>query len=107
MPDLVSNLADIIVPATVALAISLGASLIVAFRAGPAQEAYVRALQGRLAVVEQERDDATIEIPKLEARIVALEARVHELQEGVTERDREIARLYRRLDADERRMPTP
>lgn len=100
-----TDLTGILVPVVVATLLSVSGAFVVARYSGPAQSAYIAALQGRLSVVEQERDDAALVIPKLEARIRALEDRVHELQEGTAERDREIARLYRRLDADEARLP--
>lgn len=95
------SLEQVIVPVVVAVILSIGSSIAISRYSGPAQNAYIAALQGRLNVVSQERDEAMSEIPKLEARIRSLESRVHELQKGVTDRDREIAALYRRLDSDE------
>jgi len=101
-----TDLWGLIVPIIVSVTLSLAAAAVISrSAASPAQAAYISALQGRLLVVEAARDDAELRIPKLEARIGALEERVHELQSAITEKDRELAGLYRRLDADERRLP--
>ena len=100
-----SDLAPILLPIIVSVALSVTGALIVARYAGPAQEAYVQALKGRLAVVEEERDDAALRIPELETRIKALEEEVGRLRSDLSAaRDREF-QLLRRLEADERRMP--
>jgi chromosome segregation ATPase len=99
------DLTPILVPIVVSVVLSIGGAFVVARYSGPAQSAYIQALQGRLAVVEQERDDAELAIPKLEARIDALETHVSELQRTIHERDKELLSLYRRLEADERRLP--
>lgn len=100
------DLSPIIIPVLVSVVLSVaGAAVVSRSAASPAQAAYIQALQGRLAVVEQERDDAELTIPKLEARIATLEAQVAELKEMLHEKDGELSRLYRRLDADERRLP--
>ena len=101
------DLGPIIIPVLVSVILSVaGAAVVSRSAASPAQTAYIQALQGRLAVVEEERDDAQIAIPKLEARIAALEAQVGELKDMLHEKDAELNRLYRRLDADERRLPS-
>jgi predicted nucleic acid-binding Zn-ribbon protein len=100
-----SDLTPIVIPVVVSVILSLTAAFAVARYSGPAQEAYVKALTGRLQVVERERDDAEMAIPKLEARIEALEKHVHELQQQLAERDRELVILYQRLSADEKRIP--
>ena len=101
-----TDLWGIVVPIVVSVILSLAAAFIVSrSAASPAQAAYIQALQGRLTVVEDERDDAQLRLPKLEARIAALEAQVNELKSALHEKDAELARLYRRLDADERRLP--
>lgn len=101
-----TDLWGIVLPVLIAVVLSVaGAAAVSRSAASPAQTAYIQALQGRLAVVEQERDDAESAIPQLEARIAALENNVQQLKQELAERDREIARLYRRLEADERRLP--
>ena len=100
-----NDLTGILVPVVVATLLSVSGAFVVARYSGPAQQAYVQALQGRLAVVEKERDDASEAIPRLEARIHELEQAVEKLEHLVGKRDREIADLYRRLDEDERRFP--
>jgi septal ring factor EnvC (AmiA/AmiB activator) len=99
-----TDLTGILVPVVVATLLSVSGAFVVARYSGPAQQAYITALTGRLAVVEQERDDAEESIPKLEARIAALETKVAQLVAENVEKDREIAMLYRRLDADEKRL---
>ena len=99
-----TDLTGILVPVVVATMLSVSGAFVVARYSGPAQQAYIQALQGRLAVVEQERDDAEQRIPQLEARIEALETKVAQLVAENVEKDREIAMLYRRLDADEKRL---
>jgi hypothetical protein len=101
----VTDLSPILVPILVSVVLSVSGAFVVARYAGPAQGAYVAAIQGRMQVLEDERDDAVERIPRLEARIVALEERVHDLTNELRDRDQEIARLYRRLDADEQRLP--
>jgi len=102
-----TDLGGVLVPVVVATLLSVSGAFVVARYSGPAQQAYIQALQGRLAVVEQERDDAALVIPRLEARIHELEQAVEKLEHLVGKRDREIADLYRRLDEDERRLPRP
>jgi tetrahydromethanopterin S-methyltransferase subunit G len=99
-----TDLTGILVPVVVATLLSVSGAFVVARYSGPAQQAYIAALQGRLSVVEQERDDAEERIPKLEARITVLETQVAQLIGQNIEKDREIAMLYRRLDADEKRL---
>lgn len=99
------DLWPIVIPIIVSVVLSMSAALAIARYSGPAQEAYVKALTGRLAVVERERDDAELAIPKLEARIEALEQQVVALQKELQERDREIIHLYQRLSDDEKRLP--
>jgi len=99
------DLTPIIIPVLVSVVLSIGGALVVARYSGPAQTAYIAALQGRLSVVEEERDDAQMTIPRLEARIATLEERVRELQANLAVKEREINRLYQRLERDERRLP--
>jgi uncharacterized protein YceH (UPF0502 family) len=99
-----TDLSPIVLPVVVSVILSLTGAFVVARYSGPAQSAYIAALEGRLHVIAGERDDGMARMSKLEARIVQLEAEVHALQAANDEKDREIAALYRRLDADERRM---
>ena len=99
-----TDLTGILVPVVVATLLSVSGAFVVARYSGPAQQAYITALTGRLAVVEQERDDAEESIPTLEARVAVLETKVAQLVAENVEKDREIAMLYRRLDADEKRL---
>jgi septal ring factor EnvC (AmiA/AmiB activator) len=98
------DLSAIIVPIVVSVILSVSGALVVSKRTGTAQEAYVKALEGRLKVVTDERSEAWAHIPKLEARILALEEQVEALTRQGIAKDRELARLYRRLDADELRL---
>lgn len=100
MPDLWG----IIAPIVVSVIISLVGAFMITRYAGPAQAAYVSALEGRLKVVMGERDDALKEIPILRARIVQLEAEVVQLKQAGLAKDAEVVDLYRRLDADEKRI---
>jgi septal ring factor EnvC (AmiA/AmiB activator) len=99
-----TDLTGILVPVIVAVVLSVSASLVTSRMAGPAQQAYIAALEARMKVVSADRDDAVSRISKLEARIVQLEAEVAALQREGVVKDHEIAKLYRRLDADERRL---
>lgn len=100
-----NDLWGIVVPVLVAVIVSVSGAFIVSrSAASPAQMAYVQAVQSRLKVVEDERDEAQLAIPKLEARIAHLETRVRELESTVHERELELVRLYRRLDADEAKI---
>lgn len=99
-----ADLSPIIVPIVVSVILSVSGALVVARFTGPAQAAYVAALEGRLKVVTDERSEAWARIPKLEARIQALEEQVEQLTRQGIEKDRELTRLYRRLDADEQRL---
>ena len=94
-----SDLSSVIIPVAVAVILSVGASLGVSRFSGPAMSA----VQTRLAVVTQERDDALARIARFEARIAQLEGHVAELQAAAITKDREIAALYRRIDDAERR----
>ena len=91
-------------PIFISVAISLGGALVISRYAGPAQQAYLLAVEKRLALVTSERDEAEREVPLLAARIAELEREVDDLKRGTLSKDREIADLYRRLDADERRL---
>jgi hypothetical protein len=100
----VSDLSGVIVPVVVAVILSVTGSFVISRLSGPAQAAYIAALEGRLRVVQSDRDESLARIAKLEARIALLEAQVETLQHEAIAKDRELARLYRRLDADERRI---
>jgi chromosome segregation ATPase len=100
MTELLGTLGPILISVTVSL---MGAWAISRY-AGPAQAAYVTALERRMAIVTAERDEAEKEIPALNARIATLEQEVADLQRKTVDKDREIADLYRRLDADERKI---
>lgn len=99
-----TDLSGVIVPVVVAGLLAISTAFVVSRYSGPAQTAYIAALQGRLSVVEAERNEAFSRIAKLEARIVALESQVEALTAAGIQKDRELARLYRRLDADEARL---
>jgi septal ring factor EnvC (AmiA/AmiB activator) len=99
-----TDLWGIIVPIVIAVVLSVSASLVTARMAGPAQQAYISALEARMRVVSADRDDAMSRIAKMEARIVQLESQVDTLEREAIAKDHEIAKLYRRLDADERRL---
>jgi cell division protein FtsB len=100
----VPDLWGIVAPIVVSVIISLVGAFFIARYAGPAQAAYVQALEGRLKVVTGERDDALREIPVLRARVVQLEAEVAQLKHDGIAKDAEVIDLYRRLDLDERRL---
>jgi hypothetical protein len=100
-----TDLTGILVPVVVATLLSVSGAFVVARYSGPAQQAYVQALSGRLAIVTEELAEKESVIPKLESRIHELEKAVEQLEHLVGKRDREIADLYRRLDEDERRLP--
>jgi len=91
-------------PILISVAISLGGALVISRYAGPAQAAYVAALEKRLAIVTAERDELDDDAGGLRGRISELERQVEELRTLGNAKDREIADLYRRLDADERRL---
>lgn len=93
-----------IAPILISVAISLGGALVISRYAGPAQAAYVEALEKRLSIVTSERDELDEDAGGLRARIADLEREVAELKTAGGAKDREIAELYRRLDADERRL---
>ena len=64
-----ADLTPIIVPIIVSVILSISGAFVVSKYTGPAQQAYVAALEGRLKVVTDERGEAWERIPKLEARI--------------------------------------
>lgn len=99
-----SEILGAIGPVAVSVLISLAGALVIARYAGPAQAAYVLALEKRLTLVSAERDELDEDAGGLRARIAELEREVGELKAAGSAKDREIAELYRRLDADERRM---
>ena len=94
-----SDLSSVIMRVAVEVILSVGCSLGVSRFSGPAMSA----VQTRLVVVTQERDDALARIARFEARIAQLEGHVAELQAAAITKDREIAALYRRIDDAERR----
>jgi hypothetical protein len=102
-----TDLSPIVLPVVVSVILSLTGAFVVARYSGPAQSAYIAALEGRLRVIAGERDDGMARMSKLEIRIVHLEAEVAALKAANDEKDREIAALYRRLDDSERRMDIP
>lgn len=91
-------------PILISVAISLGGAVVISRYAGPAQAAYVSALEKRLSIVTSERDELDDDAGGLRARIAELEREVAELKSASGAKDREIADLYRRIDADERRI---
>lgn len=99
-----TDLWGIIIPIVVSVILSATTALVISRYAGPAQAAYVDALEGRLKVVTGERDDALRELPILRKRVADLESEVHDLKAASSEKDREIADLYRRIDLDDRRL---
>lgn len=99
-----TDLTAILIPVVVATVLSVSGAFAISKFSSPAQQAYVAALEGRLRVVSEAKDDAEERIPKLEARIAVLETQVAQLVAQNVEKDREIAMLYRRLDADEKRL---
>jgi chromosome segregation ATPase len=84
----------ILAPILISVILSVTGAFVVARTAGPAQAAYVSALEGRMKVLTQERDDAMGRIPVLEAEVRRLKVEVSELKES--ER-----KLLLRLDAAE------
>lgn len=99
-----SDLSPVVIPVIAAVILSVSGSWVVSRFSSPAQTAYVAALEGRLNLVTKDKDEAWSRVTKLEARILVLEQQVQELRDVAGEKDREIARLYRRLDADEKRL---
>lgn len=91
-------------PIAISVTISLGGALVISRYAGPAQQAYLLAVEKRLTLVTNERDEAQSGIPHLRTRIEELEREVDDLKRLTATKDREIADLYRRLDMDERRL---
>ena len=99
-----NELAGALGPVLVSVAISLGGALVISRYAGPAQAAYVVALEKRLALVTRERDDLDEDAGGLRSRIAELEREVAELKTAGSAKDREIAELYRRVEADRARL---
>jgi TolA-binding protein len=100
----VNDLTPILLPVIVAVILSVSGAFVVSRFSSPAQSAYVAALEGRMKVLQGERDDATARLPHHEQRIAQLEAKVAELEVTNRRQAQELLELYRRLDADERRM---
>ena len=94
----VADLLGMLAPILISVAISLGGALVISRYAGPAQAAYVTALEKRLEIVTAERDDLDDDAGGLRARIAELEREVAVLKEAGNAKDREIAELYRRVD---------
>lgn len=94
----VADLLGMLAPILISVAISLGGALVISRYAGPAQAAYVTALEKRLEIVTAERDDLDDDAGGLRARIAELEREVVVLKEAGNAKDREIAELYRRVD---------
>ena len=102
----IADLSPIVIPVVVSVILSLSGAFVVARYSGPAQSAYIAALEGRLRVTSSERDDAAKRVPLLEERIAELERQVGDLQREGREKDREITDLYRRLDdSPSKRVP--
>jgi len=100
----VSDVLVAVGPILISVVIAWGGAFVISRYAGPAQAAYLLAVEKRLTLVTSERDEAEREIPRLTERIADLEREVDHLKRLTSTKDREIADLYRRLDADERRL---
>jgi predicted nuclease with TOPRIM domain len=97
------DLTPILVPIIVSAIITIAAALVVRRYAGPAQDAYVKALVGRNTLLAQEREDYVKKVDGLTEEVKSLRKEVADLKEEVATLTRENYRLLQRLDEKDQR----
>jgi chromosome segregation ATPase len=93
----------IIAPVVTATLVAVGGALAVRKYAGPAQTAYTSAIEGRVTLLMQERDDCKAELDRHAAEIDLLRRSVSDLERQVRELTSEALELRRA--AQENRRP--
>jgi predicted RNase H-like nuclease (RuvC/YqgF family) len=97
------DLTPIIIPIVVSAVITVGGAFVVRRYAGPAQDAYVKALVGRNTLLAQEREDYVKKVADLTEEVKELREEVASLKAEVSRLTRENYRLLQRLDEKDQR----
>jgi chromosome segregation ATPase len=92
----------ILAPVVTATLVAVGGALAVRKYAGPAQTAYTSAIEGRVKVLMQERDECKAQLEKHAAEIEALRRSVSELERQVRELTSEALELRRAAQGSRR-----
>jgi len=84
------DLWPLLLPVLLAAIISIATAWAVRKYAGPAQAAYVAALEGRIKVLQADREDLSKEVAEIEADMATLKVRVAALQDKVIDLERQV-----------------
>lgn|SRR5574343_469842 len=94
---MISDLWGIVAPVTISVVIMAGGAWAVRRYAGPAQAAYNVAMEGRLKMLQAEREEDDRKIAHLEREVEELRAKVSDLEREVRELMAENLELRRRI----------
>lgn len=89
----------IVVPVLVSVIVMAGGAFAVRRYAGPAQAAYVSAVEGRLGILMRERDECKASLALMRAEIDALHAKITDLDRQIRELTTENLDMRRRIAA--------
>lgn len=92
-----ADLAGVVVPVLVSVVVMAGGAFAVRRYAGPAQAAYVSAIEGRLDILMRERDDCKNSMDRMRVEIEALHVKITDLDRQVRELTAENLEMRRRI----------
>jgi uncharacterized protein YlxW (UPF0749 family) len=84
------DLWPLLIPVSLAAVTSVATAWVVRRYAGPAQSAYVVALEGRVKILQSEREDLSKEVAAIEKDMEVLRVRIKVLQDKVLELERQV-----------------
>lgn len=90
LPD---SLAGVIVPVVAATIILVGGAWVVRQYAGPAQQAYTAAIEGRMKVLSTERDEMADSLRRLEDEVAVMRRTIEDLEATVARLERRVHEL--------------
>lgn len=100
------DLAGIVAPVVVSTLVLVVGGLLVRRYAGPvmqaqaqAQAAYNAALEGRVRVLQAERDEMRLAVDRLHDEVNEMQAKIADLERQVRDLERENIELHRRLES--------
>jgi chromosome segregation ATPase len=87
------DLWGVLIPVIASTVILVGGSWVVRRYAGPAQSAYVSAVEGRMKILAAERDEMVASLKRLTDEANELRASVRELEQNVRVLERQVREL--------------
>lgn len=87
------SLSGVIIPVVAATIILVGGAWVVRAYAGPAQTAYVSAVEGRMKTLAAERDDLSASLDRLNEEVVELRGTVADLERTVARLEKQVRDL--------------